>query len=69
MTWAHLWLQVIMLMLMFIIHSFEDGNKGQKKHRFFFFFDCCLSGIVRRTNVKVTEGLAAFATSKEGRRR
>ena len=46
-----------------IIHAFEDGNKGQKKHKFFFFFDCCLSGIVRKTNVEVIDGLAAFATS------
>lgn len=46
-----------------IIRPFEDGNKGEKKHKFFFFFDCCLSGKVRRTNVEVTDGLAAFATS------
>ena len=46
-----------------IIRPFEEGNKGQKKHKFFFFFDCCLSGNVRRTNVEVTDGLAAFATS------
>ena len=29
----------------------------------FFFFDCCLSGNARSTNVEVTDGLVAFATS------
>ena len=43
-----------------IIRPFEAANKG---HKFFFFFDCCLSGNVRSTNVEVTDGLAAFATS------
>ena len=46
-----------------IIRPFEAGNTGEKKHKFFFFFDCCLSGNARSTNVKVTDGLAAFATS------
>ena len=47
-----------------IIRPFEDGNKGEKKHKFFFFFDCCLSGdVISGTHVEVTDGLAAFATS------
>ena len=43
-----------------IIRPFETANIG---HKFFFFFDCCLTGNERSTNVEVTDGLAAFATS------
>ena len=47
-----------------IILPFEAGNKRKKKLKLFFFFDCCLSGdVISGTNVYVTDGLVAFATS------